>query len=191
MRKRLLLTAAAGAALLAATGCTTTTSGPASEDPLARRRRIDAAVNAALSRLYTQVPESRELVAKASGTLVFPEVITAGFVVGASYGEGALRRQARTVAYYRLVSAAAGLLAGAQSRALHLLFMTQDALAKFESSNGWTAGADASVAVATVGANGAIDIRALQAPVVGFVLTNAGLMANLSLEGTKISKLDL
>jgi lipid-binding SYLF domain-containing protein len=190
MRKRLLMSAA-GAALLAATGCTTTTSGPAREDPLARRRSIDAAVDAGLSRLYAQVPESRELVAKASGTLVFPEVITAGFVVGASYGEGALRRRARTVAYYRLVSAAAGLLAGAQSRALHLLFMTQDALARFESSNGWTAGADASVAVATLGANGAIDIRALQAPVVGFVLTNAGLMADLSLEGTKISRVDL
>ncbi|MGZ5904988.1 MAG: BPSL1445 family SYLF domain-containing lipoprotein [Reyranella sp.] len=189
MRKRLLLSATASAALLGASGCAVTTER-AAEDPAARKRRIDASVDAALTKLYAQVSGSRELVAKASGVLVFPDVISAGFVVGGSYGEGAVRTGPRTAGYYKMVSAAVGLLAGAQSRAVYVLFMTQAALAAFAASKGWTAGVDASVAAATVGANGEIDLKALQAPIVGFVLTNVGLMANLSLEGTRFVKLD-
>ena len=192
MRKRLLLSAAAGSVVLAASGCSTTTTMPgAAEDPAARRRRIDAGVDAALGRLSAQVPTSRELIAKANGVLVFPEVISAGLVVGGSYGEGALRTAGRSGSYWQVVSVAAGWLVGAQSRAIYLAFMTRDALAKFEASPRWTAGVDASVALATVGANGEIDIRAIKDPIVGFVLTNAGLMANLSLEGTRFMKLDL
>jgi lipid-binding SYLF domain-containing protein len=181
---------AGGACLIAASGCTTT-PGPAGEDPAAHKRRIDASVDAALTKLYGQVPPSRELVAKSRGALVFPEVISAGLGIGGSYGEGALRKGGRTAAYYKVVSAAVGLIAGAQSRAVYLLFMTQDSLAKFEASSGWTVGVDASVALATIGANGEIDALALAAPIIGFVLTNVGLMANLSLEGTRFIKLDL
>jgi lipid-binding SYLF domain-containing protein len=192
MRKRLLLSAAAGSVLLAASGCSTTATTPgAAQDPVARKRRIDAGVDAALGKLYAQVPMSRELVAKANGVLVFPEVISAGFVVGGSYGEGSLRAAGRSASYWQVVSLAAGWLIGAQSRAIYLAFMARDALARFEASPRWTAGVDASVALATVGANGEIDLRALKEPIVGFVLTNAGLMANLSLEGTRFMKLDL
>jgi len=53
------------------------------------------------------------------------------------------------------------------------------------------AGVDASVAVLKVGANGAIDVTSATSPVLAFVLTNAGLMANLTLEGTKITRLKL
>ncbi|MFL6663856.1 MAG: YSC84-related protein [Rhizobacter sp.] len=189
VRRRLVLAAGGGAALLAVAGCTTT-GGQAAEDPAAHRRRIEAGADAALTKLYTQVPAARELVAKARGVLVFPEVISAGFVVGGSYGEGTLRASRRTAGYYKVVSAAFGLMAGAQSRAVYLLFMTQDALDKFEASNGWTAGVDASVALASVGANGEIDARALRASIIGFVVTNVGLMANLSLEGTRFIKAD-
>lgn len=192
MRKRPLVLAAAGAAVLAAAGCSTTATNPhASEDPAARRRRIDASVDAALSKLYAQVPSSRELLAKANGVLVFPEVISAGFVVGGSYGEGGLRVNGRSASYWQVVSVAAGLLVGAESRAIYVAFMTRDALAKFEATPRWTAGVDASVALATVGANGEIDVKALKEPIVGFVLTNVGLMANLTLEGTKFMKLEL
>ncbi|MNU08858.1 hypothetical protein D3C72_2551090 [compost metagenome] len=58
-------------------------------------------------------------------------------------------------------------------------------------SSGWTAGVDATVALATVGASGVLDTNTAQQPIVGFVMTNAGLMAGLSLEGSKITKLDL
>jgi lipid-binding SYLF domain-containing protein len=193
MRKRLLLSASAGALLLSSIGCTTTTTTPsarAEEDPSAKRRRIDAAVDAAIARLFAEIRGSRELFAKASGALVFPNVISAGFVVGGSYGEGALRTARGTDSYYQIVSAAVGLMAGAQSRAVFVLFMTRDALDRFLASKGWTAGVDASVAALTVGANGEIDVQGLRAPVIGFVMTNVGLMANLSLEGTRFIRID-
>lgn len=190
MHKRLFLSAAGGAALLMMTGCTTTSSQP-TEGPAAHERKTDASADAALAKLYGQVPSTRELVAKARGVLVFPDVISAGFMIGGSYGEGELRMKSRPPSYYKVVSAAVGLLAGAQSRAVYLLFMTQESLDKFEASKGWTAGVDASVAVASVGANGEIDTKTLQSPIIGFVITNVGLMANLSLEGTRFIKLDV
>ena len=184
-RRDLLLVA--GASLAA--GCTTTSGDTA--DPAAKRRAINAGVHSALTKLYGQVPESRELARKARGILVFPDVVSAGFVVGGTYGEGALRKGDATAAYYSVGAASVGLLAGAQSKAMYLLFMTQDALQKFEASEGWTAGADASVAVANVGADAHVDSKTAQAPIVGFVLTNAGLMANLSIDGTKFTRLKL
>jgi lipid-binding SYLF domain-containing protein len=122
---------------------------------------------------------------------VFPNVVSAGFVVGGSYGEGALRKSGITSAYYSVGAGSVGLLAGAQSKTVALLFMTEDALQGFESSPGWTAGADASVALADVGADARIDTKTAQAAIVGFVLTNAGLMANLSIDGTKFTKMPL
>jgi lipid-binding SYLF domain-containing protein len=67
--------------------------------------------------------------------------------------------------------------------------MTQDALDKFTSSQGWAAGADATVALLKIGANGAVDTSTATSPVEAFVLTNGGLMAGISLEGTKVSRL--
>ncbi|WP_250519141.1 YSC84-related protein [Caballeronia sp. ATUFL_M1_KS5A] len=153
------------------------------------RRSIDADVDSTLQRLYSTVGGSRELVAKASGVLVFPSVIQAGFVVGAQYGKGSLRVGGHTVGYYSTTSGSFGLQAGAQSKALIFLFMTQDALSKFRDSEGWSAGADASVALVRMGANGAIDTTTATKPVQAFVLTNAGLMADASLQGTKVSRL--
>jgi lipid-binding SYLF domain-containing protein len=172
-------------------GCSSTATSGSSADPAAKRAEIDASVDAALSNLYAKAPGSKELVAKAQGVLVMPKVVTAGFVVGGSYGQGALRKHGMTAGYYSVGSGSVGLLAGAESKATYLLFMSQEALAKFENSKGWTAGADASVAMMDMGAAASIDTKTAQQPVIGFVITNAGLMANLSLDGTKFNKLDL
>lgn len=155
-----------------------------------QRRAIDADVDGTIQRLYSTVSGSRELVAKSRGVLVFPSVIQAGFVVGAEYGKGALRVGGTTVGYYTTTSGSLGLQAGAQSKALIFLFLTQDALEKFRSSEGWSAGADASVALVRMGANGLIDTTTAAKPVQAIVLTNAGLMADASLQGTKVSRLN-
>ena len=189
--KLLALASAAVLAIGSITGCSTTTTAKGGDNPVAKRQAIDAEVDAALSRLYAQDPGARELVAKARGTLVFPSVISAGFVVGGSYGEGALRIHGRNERYYKTAAGSVGLLAGAQSKAVYLLFMSQPALDKFIASNGWTVGADASVAMINVGANASADSASAQQAVIGYVLTTGGLMANLSLEGTKISPLTL
>ena len=86
---------------------------------------------------------------------------------------------------------ALGLLAGAETKAMYILFMTPDALAKFAASKGWTAGVDASVTMINVAADASATTETAKQPVIGYVLTKGGLMANLSVDGTKISRLDL
>jgi lipid-binding SYLF domain-containing protein len=172
-------------------GCTTTANSAAGNNPAARRHNIDAGVDATLAKLYGTVHGSHELVEKAQGLLVFPSVLAAGFWVGGQYGEGALRINGATAGYYSTASASLGLQIGAQSKAIIFLFMNEHSLADFRRSRGWSAGGDASVAVLKVGANGNVDTTTATAPVLAFVLTNGGLMANLSLEGTKVSRLDL
>jgi lipid-binding SYLF domain-containing protein len=192
-RRQFILTGSAALATvgLGLAGCTTT-SPSSSASPAAnagKRDTINAGVDSTFSRLYENVNGSRELVAKARGVLVFPSVISAGFWIGAQYGEGALRVNGQTTGYYSTVAGSFGLQIGAQSKALVFLFMTQEALDEFLHSQGWAAGADATVAVLKVGANGAVDTSTATSPVEAFVLTNGGLMAGVSLEGTKVSRL--
>ena len=190
MEKRSFLIQSAGllgAGALLLSGCTTTPmAGAGTTD---KRHEIDAAATSALNRLSSTMPGSRELVGKARGVLIFPSVLAAGLGVGGEYGEGVLRVGGKSVDYYSTASASFGLQIGAQSKAVIFLFMTQDALDKFRNSQGWTAGVDASVAVVKAGANGDIDLNTATQPVNVFVMTNKGLMANLTIEGTKITKL--
>ncbi len=188
-RRKFVAVAAMGVAALMLGACTTTPQTPV--DKTAKRTEIEGGVDSALNKLYATAPSSRELVRRARGVLVFPNVIAAGFGVGGEFGDGALKTGGRTQGYYRTITGSFGLQIGAQSKAVIFLFMTQDALDKFVASKGWTAGVDASVAVAKIGANGDIDTNTVQQPVIGFVVTNAGLMANLTVEGTKITRLDL
>jgi len=67
--------------------------------------------------------------------------------------------------------------------------MTDDSLNRFRSSDGWSAGGDASVAVLKIGANGVVDTSTATGQVDAFVLSNGGLMAGASLDGTKVSRL--
>ena len=175
-------------ACLSSAGCTTTPPNK-NDSPRVDRHEINNNVDAALSKLYETVPSSRELVHRAKGVLIFPTVLQAGFVVGGEYGKGSLRIGNVNEEYYRLTAGSVGWQIGAQSKAIAFLFMTQDALEKFRHSDGWDVGADATVALATIGANGDIDTNTAQKPVVGFVMTNAGLMAGVSLQGAKISKI--
>jgi len=195
MQKRNLVLKAAAALIvgsLALTGCTTTPDKPDNAATNASKRQaIDSSVDATLSRMYSTVKGSRELVAKSRGVLVFPDVIQAGFIVGGQSGNGALRVGGSTVGYYNTSSLSVGLQAGAQSKAIVFLFMTQQALDEFRNSDGWAAGAGASVALVKMGANGAVDSNTATAPIQVVVLTNAGLMGDVSINGTKVTKLKI
>ena len=175
---------------LAFVGCTTTRPQNQASS-VSTRTSIDAQVDASLSKLYDSVKGSRELVAKSSGVLVFPAVVGASLGVGAEYGRGALRVNGRTQSYYSTTAGSLGFQAGAQSKAGIYLVTTGAALEKFPSSKGSTGSADATVAVATIGANGSVDTNTIRQPVVGFVLTNVGLEAGVSLSGGKISEIEL
>lgn len=151
---------------------------------------IDTGVDATLDRFFYNVRGARELAHKSVGILVFPSVVKAGFGFGGEYGEGALRIRGRTVDYYNTVSASVGFQLGIQERSVIIMFMTPEALDQFRRTAGWKIGADASVAVITVGIGGSIDTNKITSPVVGFILDPKGLMYNLTLEGTKISRIN-
>jgi lipid-binding SYLF domain-containing protein len=150
---------------------------------------IDTSVDVALEQFHKDVKGADEFLASAKGVLVLPNVVKAGFVVGGSYGEGALRIGGKTVDYYNTLAASWGFLAGAQSVRVIIVFMQEDALNKFRASQGWEAGVDGSVTLVNVGAAGTIDTTNIKDPIVGFVFGNKGLMADLSLTGTKYTKI--
>lgn len=151
---------------------------------------IDTKVDGTLVAFKKEVPGGAEFLSKASGVLVFPDVIKAGLVVGGEYGEGALRIGGSSVAYYNIASASFGFQIGAQQYAIVMVFLNDDTLKKFRDSKGWEAGVDGSVALAEWGAGKDINTQNFKDPIVGFVLSNKGLMAGISIEGSKITKLD-
>jgi lipid-binding SYLF domain-containing protein len=191
MERRHFLSGSTVALGVLAIGAGCSSSPPTAAEASAKKREIDAGADATLTRLYGQTRGSRELAQKARGVLVFPSVLSAGVGIGGEYGEGALRSGGRTVGYYKTTTGLLGATLGAQSKSVIFLFMTDPAYQQFISGSGWTAGADAAVAIAETGADGSINTQTASAPVIGFVLTNSGLMFNLSLNGTKVSKLDI
>jgi len=126
---------------------------------------------------------------KAKGVLVFPEVIKAGFGIGGEIGEGALRIGGKTADYYSTASASIGFQMGAQLKTVVLVFLQQGALDKFRQSSGWEAGVDGSVALVELGAGKDINTVNMDDPIVGFVFSNKGLMYNLTIEGSKMTKI--
>lgn len=193
MQRRTFLWGVPGSMIAVSLSLSSCTTTPAGSDTMGdqkdKRRTIDAGVDSTLTRLYNVVPGARELVGKSNGLLVFPTVINAGIGLGGQYGEGALRVGGKSVGYYSTASASVGLQAGAQSKAIVFLFMTADALDRFRSSEGWSAGADASVAVLKIGANGNVDTGTATGQINAFVLTNGGLMAGATVDGTKVTRL--
>jgi lipid-binding SYLF domain-containing protein len=150
---------------------------------------IDSKVDAALGRLRTEIPGSASVLAKAQGVLVFAEVIKAGLVFAGEGGEGALRVGGRSTGYYSIFAGSVGFQAGGQKRDIIIVFLDPGALAGFQRSDGWKAGVDGTVTLIDVGASGSIDTATLKKPIVAFVVGQKGLMAGVSLEGSKITKL--
>jgi lipid-binding SYLF domain-containing protein len=152
-------------------------------------REIDVSVEVALDRFKNEVPGANEFLENAKGVLVIPNIIRIGFGFGGEYGEGALLIDGKTVDYYSIAAGSFGFQFGAQSKNLVIVFMEENALNNFRDSLGWHAGVDGSVALVNIGAGGSVDTKNVQHPIVGFVFGVKGLMVNLSLEGSKFTKL--
>ena len=150
---------------------------------------LDAEADMALRQFYHDVKGSRAFLQKAAGYLVFPKVLKAGIGIGGEYGEGVLRVKGRTVAYYNTASASVGLQLGVQQKSLIVAFMTQKALRDFRKSEGWKAGVDGSVAIAKWGAGTDISTVSYQKPIIAFIFGNKGLMYNLTIEGSKFTRI--
>ncbi|OLO07593.1 twin-arginine translocation pathway signal [Salinicola sp. MH3R3-1] len=181
----MLLVAVLGSTAL--TACTTTSSSDR-ESRLSQRAQLDQDVQQTLDRLYRSVPDARSLAQQSEGVLVFPGVLGASFIVGASHGDGSLLMDGAKAGYYTTTSGSIGFQAGAQSQAIVYLLMTEKALNRVRSDNGWSVGASAGVAVADIGANGQITNATADKEVIAFVMNNQGIQGGVSLNGAKISK---
>lgn len=173
-----------GSAALALTGC----GEPASRNSL---DTIDARVDKAFDFMFANVPDTRKLNNDAVAVLMMPLLTEASFLIGGTYGRGALRINNISVAYYSAAQASFGLELGLQQHAHALFFMTDQALAGFRQSPGLGIGANAQYVVANDGQSYTIDTSIARAPVVAVFFGAAGLELGFSLEGTKYTRIDV
>ena len=152
--------------------------------------KIDRESDKALQVFREDVNGAEIFLQQAAGYLIFPRVIKIGVGIGGESGEGVLRVGGQTVAYYRTTAGSVGFQLGAQAKSIVIAFMTKESLQKFRDSSGWKIGVDGSVALVDLGVGKTIDSHNLKDPVVGFIFGSKGLMYNLTLEGSKFTKLD-
>jgi lipid-binding SYLF domain-containing protein len=152
-------------------------------------KEIDVSVALVMDRFKDEIQGANEFLKNAKGVLVIPNVIRVAFILGGEYGEGALLVGGKTVDYYSLAGGSFGFQFGAQSTDVVLIFMEESALTAFRDSLGWTAGIDGSIAIVNNGAGLSVDTDNVQDPIVGFVFGVQGLMINVSLEGSKFTRL--
>lgn len=150
---------------------------------------IDHEVNQTL-KAFQKIEGSKAFLRIAKGVLVFPKVYKAGIGIGGEYGEGALRVGGKTVDYYSTAAASFGFQLGAQAKSIVVLFTDESTLNKFRASEGWKVGVDGSVALVDIGAGKSVDTTNIKDPVIGFIFGQKGLMYNLTLEGSKFTKLN-
>jgi lipid-binding SYLF domain-containing protein len=150
---------------------------------------IDAKADAALESFLSSAPMGKELIEKSIGILIFPAIVKAGLILGGEYGEGVLKTEGKSVEYYSTTSGSIGLQIGMQQKSVIIMFMEQTALDSFRKADGWQFGVDGSVVVIDLGAGGGVSTSTMQQPVIGFIFNQKGFMGNLSLEGTKLSKI--
>jgi lipid-binding SYLF domain-containing protein len=152
--------------------------------------QIDREVKVALETLYADSDVAKDLAMEAKGILIFPDVIKAGLIVGAHYGEGALLQNGETAGYYNTVAASYGLQIGAQTFGYALFFMTDKDLDYLKSSSGWEIGVGPSIVVVDAGAAKSLTTTTARDNVYAFFFDQKGLMAGLGLQGSKITKVD-
>jgi lipid-binding SYLF domain-containing protein len=159
---------------------------PAAE--AASRAQISTDVRAAIARLR-RMDNARPLFERSVAVLVFPRIVSGGFIVGGQFGDGALVRQDRITAYYNIAGASFGLLAGAQAAGLAMFFMRESALRNLLSADGWEIGTGPSVVFLDQGVQANVTTTTLNEPVYAISFGQTGLMAALAINGTKITRI--
>ncbi|MEM1105087.1 MAG: lipid-binding SYLF domain-containing protein [Pseudomonadota bacterium] len=186
MRRTRLSAAVSSVALVAITaaaGCTTTPSG-------FNETIVRADSRTALSRLVDDNPAASAIASQAHSVLVFPEVVKGGLVIGGSYGEGARLRDGEAVAYYTAYSGSWGLQAGAQSYGYALFLMNEEAVDYLDRSDGWEVGVGPTIVVVDAGVAENLSTSTLREDAYAIIFDQRGLMAGVSIEGTKITRVE-
>jgi lipid-binding SYLF domain-containing protein len=142
-----------------------------------------------LQALYKSNPTAEAISKKAKAILVFPKIVKAGLVFGGSYGEGVLMKDSKVSDYYNSVSASWGWQAGAESYA-YVVFLTSEKAVKYlNKSKGWEFGVGPTVVAVNEGVAKNLSTSTLKDDAYAFITDQQGLMASLSIEGTKISRI--
>jgi len=144
----------------------------------------------ALRSLYRTNPVAEEISRSARAILVFPNIVKAGLVFGGSYGEGVLIQGANVAGYYNSVSGSWGLQAGAQTYGYAVFLMNDRAIDYIDNSGGWEIGVGPTVVVVNEGVAKNLSTSTLKDDAYAFIFDQQGLMAGVSIEGTKISRID-
>ena len=151
---------------------------------------IDDDAAAALRSLYDRTPSARVLGDKAAAILVFPNIVKAGFLVGAQFGEGTLFKGGRKVGNYRVVAGSYGFQAGVQGFGYAMFLMTPAAVEYLDKSGGWEVGVGPSIVVLDEGAARNLTTTTMQSDVYAFVFDQKGLMAGMGIQGSKITRIN-
>jgi len=146
--------------------------------------------NASLKQLYASVPAAKSLGPKALAILVFPKVTKAGLGVGGQYGEGALLKKGKAVAYYNTAGASYGLQAGAQQYSYAMLFMNANALGQLDKAGGFEVGVGPTVVVVDQGKAKTLTTTTAKDDIYAFIFGQKGLMVGLGIQGNKITKIN-
>ena len=179
--KTLLTTAAVAAFTLLAVASTAQAASP--ED-------INRSSNEALQRLYDNNPAAQAISEHARAILVFPSIVKAGLVVGGAYGEGELKQGPDVDGYYNSVTGSVGFQAGAQSYGYVVFLMNKDAVKYVHRTEGWEVGVGPTVVIVDAGLAKNLSTSTLKDDAYAFIFDQKGLMAGVSLEGTKITRID-
>ena len=150
---------------------------------------LNANAAQALQTLYRSNPVAESISHSARAILVFPHIINAGLVFGGSYGEGVLTKDSQFAGYYNSVSASWGWQAGAESYGYVVFLMNDKAVRYLEKTKGWEIGVGPNVVVVNEGVAKNLSSTTLKDDAYAFIFDQQGLMASLSIEGTKISRI--
>ena len=150
---------------------------------------IDAAIESSLNRFTEEIQGAESYLEGARGILVIPRMWKAGVLLGFEFGEGALIVDGIKIQYYKALTTSVGLQVGVGSKDLIIIFFDDTAMDNFLYSSGWEVGVDGAVALFSMGAAGAVDSITFKDPIVGFVFGQKGLIAGVSIEGTKFTKI--
>ena len=150
---------------------------------------LDRDAAQALATLYKTHPTAEVVSKKARAILVFPKITKAGLVFGGSYGEGVLMKGGHVTDYFNSVSASWGWQAGAESYAYVVFLMSDKAVKYLSQTKGWEIGVGPHVVVVNEGAGKNFSTSTLKDDAYAYISDQQGLMASLSIEGTKISRI--
>lgn len=151
---------------------------------------LNADADQAVQKLIKTNPLAAELSKTAKAALIFPSIVKAGLIFGGAYGEGLMKKDGVVQGYYNTVTASWGLQAGAQSYGYIVFLMTDKAAKYVEDTKGWEIGVGPTVVVVDEGIAKNLSTSSLKNDAYAFIFDQSGLMAGVSIEGTKISHIN-